>query len=93
MIPEGLDILITHGPPYGVLDQLEYTKRHIGSNYILKAIERGEPKYHIFGHIHESAGVKKIGKTTFANVALCDEMNNLFDKKGQLVHDPMVIEI
>lgn len=51
-IPEGLDILITHGPPYKILD---YTDGgcHAGSKELKKRIGEVQPKVCVFGHIHE----------------------------------------
>jgi Icc-related predicted phosphoesterase len=58
LIPTGVDILITHFPPFGIGD-LTTRKKHLGSKDLLTAISRIKPKYHIFGHIHESYGVYK----------------------------------
>jgi Icc-related predicted phosphoesterase len=57
-IPEGLDILVTHGPPYGVLD---WTLRGdaIGSIALREAVARTKPRHHVFGHIHEAYGRKQ----------------------------------
>lgn len=74
-------ILVTHVPPYGILDQVvenyrkygvgTYGERardgYIGSVAFKKIDEKFKPILHIFGHIHESKGAKKIGKTTFVN--------------------------
>lgn len=69
-IPEGIDILVTHMPPYGILDLNKGI--HWGSSALLKHVERTKPKYHIFGHIHDVNDIVK-GQTTFANVSICDE--------------------
>lgn len=54
-IPEGIDILVTHGPPKGILDlsrnrqdELEYC----GDRELLNNVYRVKPKHHFFGHIH-----------------------------------------
>lgn len=60
LIPEGTDILITHGPAYGVLDGVpieDGSMHHVGSKSLynwLKYVER--PRLHIFSHIHEAYG-------------------------------------
>ena len=52
-IPEGIDILITHGPPIGHGD-LCLSHQRAGCVDLLREIqERVKPKYHVFGHIHE----------------------------------------
>lgn len=67
-IPDNTDVLITHGPPYGVLDQMrpevETWKskllipptEHLGCEELALAVNRVKPKIHIFGHIHGSYG-------------------------------------
>lgn len=70
LIPSDTDVLITHGPPYGVLDQarpngMDSTwgskiilppTEHCGCEELGKAVYRIKPKVHIFGHIHGSYG-------------------------------------
>lgn len=79
LIPDGIDILVTHGPPYGIRD---YVKRangmveHLGCKKLLKAVMRVRPKYHLFGHIHYSNGISDNGNTMFINSAICNESYN-----------------
>jgi len=49
-------IFISHGPPYGILDQV-YDKQHVGSVALRKLVERKKPIFHLFGHIHEAHGI------------------------------------
>ena len=60
-------ILITHNPPYGILDK-NYAGRHVGSKIIRKAIDKNPPRVLLCGHIHESKGEKKHGKTRVYNL-------------------------
>jgi len=55
-IPDETDVLITHGPPYGVMDKT-VEGVHAGCEELTKAIERVQPHLHCFSHIHESYGV------------------------------------
>jgi len=72
-IPKGVDILVTHAPPYGVLDTIASGK-NIGSKALLKAVLAVKPRYHIFGHVHEQGGsIEQKGATTFINCAYVDE--------------------
>lgn len=73
-IPENLDILITHGPPYGVLDK-GICRENYGCYDLKHRIETMKlpPKIHIFGHVHSGAGNIKIGKTEYFNVSIMDE--------------------
>lgn len=78
LIPMDTDILITHGPPLGILDKTvrgELT----GCEDLLKRIQQINPKYHVFGHIHESFGIHHKDKTTFINASVLDERYNLMN--------------
>ena len=72
-IPYDLDVLITHGPPFGILDQTEPKGAHLGCEELLKAIEEKKPKVHVFGHIHGGAGIFENGDTRFINAAYLNE--------------------
>lgn len=80
-IPSETDILITHSPPYGILDK-NFTHQHCGSQALLAKIEQIRPKYHVFGHIHEAHGQKtpKGSPTTFIN---CSHMDQFYMGKNQ----------
>ena len=57
MIPDSTDVLITHGPPIGVLDLSVYDNISCGCDNLLDAVtNRVKPRLHIFGHIHEGYG-------------------------------------
>lgn len=70
-IPEDIDVLVTHGPPFGILDQNEQGE-HCGCPYLLERVKKIKPKVHIFGHIHESFGQVKKHGIKFANVSICN---------------------
>lgn len=72
-IPMGLDVLITHGPPYGILDQTTAGGKHLGSVELLKTVKAKKPRVHTFGHIHGGAGIFENGDTKFVNAAYLDE--------------------
>ncbi len=71
-IPQNTDILITHGPVFGILDK---TTRNdsVGCEDLFKKVEEIKPKFHICGHIHEAYGRVKKGKTEFINASVLDE--------------------
>ena len=79
MIPEQLDILITHGPPYGVLDTTA-SGEHAGCEELYETLTSRlakPPRYHIFGHIHESYGRTHLdladrGAVELINASICD---------------------
>lgn len=62
LIPPDVDILITHSPPHGILDQVSYIimgeddAAHVGSHSLRYYCQRHHPRLHVFGHIHEAYG-------------------------------------
>mmetsp|Transcript_16348 Transcript_16348/g.42125 ORF Transcript_16348/g.42125 Transcript_16348/m.42125 type:complete len:213 (-) Transcript_16348:188-826(-) len=68
-IPDGLDILVTHGPPQGILDNVRRDV-HAGCVALMDRVRDAKPRYHLFGHIHEQGGHQvEEGGTTFVNAA------------------------
>lgn len=70
-IPENTDFLITHSPPYGVLDELD-NKHHIGCEELFKRIKELKIPNHIFGHVHNDYGIVRTKNTVFINSASLD---------------------
>jgi len=71
LIPDDTDILVTHGPPHGILDRTMRGK-DVGCRDLREAIERVRPRVHVFGHIHEGYGRYDDGQTLFMNASSCD---------------------
>jgi Icc-related predicted phosphoesterase len=68
-IPQGIDVLITHGPPFGILDSEPISGLHAGCRELLDAVMDVRPKLHVFGHIHAACGVFRTEHTTFVNAS------------------------
>ena len=92
MIPVDTDVLITHGPPYGICDEVPRSgfnniMKHTGCKDLLDAIKRIKPKIWLGGHIHYSGGKTCIdSNTTYANVSVLNE-------EYQVVRGPTVFDI
>lgn len=71
LIPDDTDVLVTHGPPWGFGDQVNYGPQQVGCVDLLDAVHRVKPRLHVFGHIHEAYGVFEDEDTTFVNASLC----------------------
>lgn len=85
-IPDDTEVLITHGPPFSILD-FEANQNRCGSRSLYECVKQlPKLKHHIFGHIHESYGTEKIDDVTFYNVA---SLNGNY----QYANAPQVIEI
>ncbi len=83
LIPPTTDVLITHGPPQGLLDEVETrTLRmlnahdapdgHVGCEDLRTAVEALGPRVHVFGHIHEGYGQHRERETLSVNASSCD---------------------
>jgi hypothetical protein len=84
LIPDDTDILVTHGPPHGILDRTQRGER-VGCAALTEAVARVAPKLHVFGHIHEDRGTLRRGPTLFVNASNCD-------LRYEPVHAPVVID-
>ena len=71
LIPDDTDLLITHGPPLGILDTLA-NGTPIGCEDLLHHVHRVKPRIHVFGHIHEAAGQAHIDGTHYINASVLD---------------------
>lgn len=65
-IPDGLDVLITHGPPAGFGDRSSTGGRE-GCADLAARVRDARPRLHLFGHIHEDGGLFVDGATTYVN--------------------------
>lgn len=70
-VPERVDVLVTHGPPFGILD-LVWNGKTVGCEDLTRELARIAPRLHVFGHIHESYGIVRRGDTVFVNASVCD---------------------
>lgn len=81
LIPDDVNILVTHGPPYGILDEVVMVngdskdpKDLVGCEELSKRIaELKDLEIHVFGHIHCSHGQKHINGVSYYNASICDE--------------------
>ncbi|MGI9360212.1 MAG: metallophosphoesterase family protein [Parasphingorhabdus sp.] len=67
-IPERTDILVTHTPPFGILDKSRRSHSH-GCPILGNELDRIAPKVHCFGHVHASAGCTTVGRVRFINAS------------------------
>lgn len=88
LIPDDVDILITHSPPLGVMDEVGersstrvYTKC-VGSEALYQQLysERIKPRLHVFGHIHEGYGiVNKMLDLPYTKFVNCSHVNEFYE--------------
>jgi len=74
LIPENTDILVTHGPAWGILDTTEWNRGlHLGCELLTERISQVKPKIHVCGHIHSGHGYYFDGTTHFFNASILGE--------------------
>jgi len=70
-IPADTEILLSHGPPYGILDKTRGGV-NAGCHALLKRISEVKPLVSQFGHIHETYGWQCKEGTLFINASTCN---------------------
>ena len=85
LIPENVDFLITHTPPYKILDEIGSGEK-LGCEELARAIEEKNPGHHLFGHIHFAAGTTVKNGIPYFNTTILDE-------RMRIMHSPAVIQI
>ena len=68
LIPKGIDVLITHGPPFSIGDYSGDDPIRHGCRDLLAAMPRIRPLLHLCGHIHQTGGFQNRDGIAFANV-------------------------
>ena len=93
-IPENTDILITHGPAFGFLDDVEGRRGiHLGCELLIDRIKEIKPKIHVCGHIHSGYGHYFDGHTHFFNASILNERYNYTNLPVTIDWDPITNEI
>jgi Icc-related predicted phosphoesterase len=86
-IPAGTNILITHGPPFGILDLSHGQSERMGDPELLTRVRQLKSLLlHSFGHVHGGYGMVEEGQVMFVNAAL-------MGLQGELDHPPVVLRM
>ena len=85
-IPDGIDILLTHGPAYGILDDTDDNDKAGCKTLRHHILTRIKPKVFCSGHIHEGYGQLKVDDTLFINASSCNS-------SYRPVNPPITIEV
>lgn len=90
-IPNDTNILITHGPPHGILDLVEEdfceTDQHQGCEELRKKVDQlSNLKLHVFGHLHGNNQLIELNNKIFINAAMVDD-------KHRIIREPVVIDL
>lgn len=82
-IPTGIDVLVTHGPPYEIMDH-DLRGGRSGCELLREELKRIQPRLHVFGHLHGTHGVVEKDGTIFVNACIADD-------KYEVHREPIVI--
>jgi Icc-related predicted phosphoesterase len=85
-IEDSVDVLITHGPPFGILDSPNKGD-HAGSASLRVAVDRIKPKVHVFGHIHAAYGEHNRDGIQYFNASMAGR------KHTDMANKPWVFEV
>jgi len=84
LVPDSVDVLVTHGPPWGILDTT-YDGSRVGCEELAAARARIRPRLHLFGHIHEAYGIDRRDGILSINGCNCD-------LRYRVVNPPVVLD-
>ncbi len=85
LIPKNTNILITHTPPYGILDEIRSGIK-LGCEELSENLNFVQLTHHFFGHIHHAAGSISRGGIQYYNLSLLDE-------RFRIMHSPKVVDL
>ena len=73
-IPHCVDVLVTHQPPFGIMDFSDYGSgpAHHGDVILRRQVFNIKPRCHLFGHEHALYGIEEHSGITFSNAAVLD---------------------
>jgi Icc-related predicted phosphoesterase len=78
-IPEKVDVVFTHGMPYGIMDRVwrifeDEDDDHVGCKALRDRLDAVKPKVFAGGHLHMEGGNYLINNDTlYVNAAICDD--------------------
>ena len=85
IIPPDVDVLITHTPPCGILDE-STSFQSLGCEQLSERMFFLSPFVHIFGHVHASYGLEKHNGIVYIN-------GSNVETDGGLVNEPIVFDL
>ncbi|ELP90863.1 hypothetical protein EIN_359460 [Entamoeba invadens IP1] len=85
-------VLLTHEPPFGILDMKmanpkkgEVGYKHAGSEVIKELLNTLQPQLACFGHLHYSFGAVRVDDTLCVNAAVVNEFGKVANKPVEAI--------
>lgn len=88
--PRNIDVVMTHGPPKGIMDVARYGEQ-AGCPYLFKAVARVRPLMHCFGHVHEGWGAKLVTWRRYTSMEP-SHLTDIDNEKSLLIENLSTIE-
>lgn len=86
-VPLDVNVLITHGPPFGILDCAPEHSKHVGDPELLARIKQLPAlRLHCFGHAHGAYGLLEKHGIVFVNAAVMGML-------GGIEHRPVALRM
>ncbi len=85
LIPQQTDILVTHGPPFGILDAT-MRQQNVGCDDLLEKVKVVAPKIHAFGHIHEAYGIRELEGVKYINASVLNLQYKMTNPPVEVVY-------
>lgn len=93
-IPDDTDILLTHGPAFGILDTVEGRRYdNLGCELLAERLERLNVKLHNVGHIHTGHGYVMKNNTHHFNSSVLNEQYNYAQRPMTIDWNPDTNEV
>ena len=90
-IPDAdIDILITHGAPWGMCDEID--GRHVGCPVLMRKVRALRPRLHIFGHVHRQGAQRMVIDRDTVFVNACN-LHDFAPCDGGTLYPPIVMDI
>ncbi len=85
LIPQQTDILVTHGPPFGILDAT-MRQQNVGCDDLFEKVKVVAPKIHAFGHIHEAYGIRELEGVKYINASVLNLQYKMTNPPVEVVY-------
>ena len=82
----GVDIMLTHGPPHGILDKVEYGNHRVGCEHLRRAVARARPRIHCFRHIDEGYGAERMHWESESKKSIQQDANAVFQNRSAYIN-------
>lgn len=88
-IPTGIDILVTHSPPWGRFDVPFGSNQRVGCPDLMRELLRIKPRVHLFGHVHSPGDVTPEDGIRYINASVTNTAGGRYNR----VYDPVIFEL